>query len=173
MDWNINVQYKKNPKIVYIFSKVNVSSLGGSLTKVESLTLSNFTRNLFRSIWHRFDFPKSLSSVVCEILTAAHALTGCDTTSSFFGIGKNSIFKALKEPPNQFSDLSRIAWFSRSKPKTNIKAVWSEGKVETMPYRSELWQRTKFYARQILFKTNTTFTTNGSSVAYEVLQKVR
>jgi hypothetical protein len=33
--------------------------------------------------------------------------------------------------------------------------------------------RTKFCARQILFKTSTTFTTNGSSVAYEVLQKVR
>jgi hypothetical protein len=33
---------------------------------------------------------KSLSSVVCEILPADHALTGCDTTSSFFGIGKNS-----------------------------------------------------------------------------------
>jgi hypothetical protein len=47
---------------------------------------------------------KSLSSVVCEILPADHALTGCDTTSSFFGIGKNSMFKALKEPPNQFSD---------------------------------------------------------------------
>ena len=51
---------------------------------------------------------KSLSSVVCEILPADHALTGYDTTSSFFGIGKNSMFKALKEPPNQFSDLSRI-----------------------------------------------------------------
>jgi 5-bromo-4-chloroindolyl phosphate hydrolysis protein len=42
---------------------------------------------------------------VCEIL---HALTGCDTTSSFFGIGKKFMFKALKETPNQFSDLSRI-----------------------------------------------------------------
>ena len=83
------------------------------------------------------DLCKSLSSVVCEILPADHALTGCDTTSSFFGIGKNSMFKVLKEPPNQFSDLSRIEWFSRSKPKTNIKAVWSEGKAETMPYRSE------------------------------------
>jgi hypothetical protein len=66
---------------------------------------------------------KSLSFVVCEILPAAYALTGCDTTSSFFGIGKNSIFKALEDPPNQFSDLSRIECFSRSKPKTNIKAV--------------------------------------------------
>jgi hypothetical protein len=26
-------------------------------SKVESLTDANFTRNLFRSIWHRFDFP--------------------------------------------------------------------------------------------------------------------
>jgi hypothetical protein len=51
---------------------------------------------------------KSLSSVVCEILPAAHILTGCDTTSSFFGIGKKSMLKALKETPNQFSDLSRI-----------------------------------------------------------------
>jgi hypothetical protein len=54
------------------------------------------------------DLCKSLSSVVCEILPADHALTGCDTTSSFFGIEKNSMFKVLKEPPNQFSDLSRI-----------------------------------------------------------------
>jgi hypothetical protein len=51
---------------------------------------------------------KSLNSVVCEILPAAHALTGCDITSSFFGIGKKSMFKVLKETPNQFSDLSRI-----------------------------------------------------------------
>ena len=51
---------------------------------------------------------KSLSPVVCEILPADYALIGCDTTSSFFGIGKNSMFKALKEPPNQFSELSRI-----------------------------------------------------------------
>jgi hypothetical protein len=45
---------------------------------------------------------------VCEILPAVHGLTGCDTTYSFFGIGKKSMLKALKETPNQFSDLSRI-----------------------------------------------------------------
>jgi hypothetical protein len=38
---------------------------------------------------------KSLSSVVCEILPSVYALTGCDTTSSFFGIGKKSMLKAL------------------------------------------------------------------------------
>jgi hypothetical protein len=36
---------------------LNVSSLGGSLTKVESLIVAYFTHNLFRTIWHRFDFP--------------------------------------------------------------------------------------------------------------------
>ena len=35
-------------------------------------------------------------------------LTGHDTTSSFFGIGK--MLKALKETPNQVSDLSRIEY---------------------------------------------------------------
>jgi hypothetical protein len=28
----------------------------------------------------------------------AHALSGCDTTSSFFGIGKKSVYKILKAP---------------------------------------------------------------------------
>jgi hypothetical protein len=45
---------------------------------------------------------------VCNILPAAHAITGCDTTSSFFGIGKKIMLKALKETPDQFSDLSMI-----------------------------------------------------------------
>ena len=54
-------------------------------------------------------FQKSLNSVVCNILLAAHAITGCDTTSSFFGIGKKSMLKALKETPDQFSDLSMIS----------------------------------------------------------------
>ena len=52
---------------------------------------------------------KSLNSVVCNILPAAHAITGCDTTSSFFGIDKKSMLKALKETPDQFSDLSMIS----------------------------------------------------------------
>ena len=52
---------------------------------------------------------KSLNSFVCNILPAAHAITERDTTSSFFGIGKQSILKALKETPDQFRDLSMIS----------------------------------------------------------------
>jgi hypothetical protein len=32
-----------------------------------------------------------------------YGITGCDTTSSFFGIGKKSMLKALKETHDQFS----------------------------------------------------------------------
>jgi hypothetical protein len=45
----------------------------------------------------------------CSCVPAAHAITGCDTTSSFFGIGKKYMLKALKETPDQFSDLSMIS----------------------------------------------------------------
>jgi hypothetical protein len=31
--------------------------------------------------------------LVCKLLPAVHALTGCDTTSSFFGIGKKTVLK--------------------------------------------------------------------------------
>jgi hypothetical protein len=33
--------------------------------------------------------------LVCKLLPAMHALTGCDTTSSFFGIGKKTVLKNL------------------------------------------------------------------------------
>ena len=52
---------------------------------------------------------KSLNSIVCNILPAAHAITGCDTTSSFFGIGKKYMLRALKETPDQFSNLFMIS----------------------------------------------------------------
>lgn len=34
---------------------------------------------------------KSLSAVLCRILSAAHTLIGCDTTSAMFGIGTKSV----------------------------------------------------------------------------------
>jgi hypothetical protein len=34
---------------------------------------------------------------------------GCDTTSLLFGIGKQSVFKVLKENPDNFKDLSNLA----------------------------------------------------------------
>jgi hypothetical protein len=63
----------------------------------------------FRRYIPVYEMCKSLNSVVCNILPAAHAIIGCDTTSSFLGIGKKYMLKALKETHNQFSDLSMIS----------------------------------------------------------------
>jgi len=46
---------------------------------------------------------------VCSLLPAVHALTGCDTTSSFFGIGKKSVYKLLLSKPEQFLSLTSLS----------------------------------------------------------------
>ena len=47
------------------------------------------TSDLRRFICH------SVSPTFSSILPAVHALTGCDSTSALFGIGKKSVFKAI------------------------------------------------------------------------------
>ena len=54
------------------------------------------------------DLCSSLSSITCEILPAVHALTGCDTTSAIFGIGKQSVFKLINSSSAELSDLSQL-----------------------------------------------------------------
>lgn len=46
--------------------------------------------------------------LVCKLLPAVHALTGCDTTSSFFGIGKKTVLKTLKDNIDEFADLNKL-----------------------------------------------------------------
>ena len=48
---------------------------------------------------------KACSPTFCKILPAVHALTGCDSTSAMFGIGKKTVFKIVMENPERFSDL--------------------------------------------------------------------
>ena len=50
-----------------------------------------------------------LNPDLCNILPAAHAITRCDSTSSLFGIGKRTVFKVLKDSPENFRDLSTLA----------------------------------------------------------------
>jgi hypothetical protein len=38
-------------------------------------------------------------------------LTGCDTTSSFFGIGKKTVLKKLKDNIDEFADLNKLCLF--------------------------------------------------------------
>ena len=48
------------------------------------------------------------SPTLCQILPAAHALTGCDSTSAMFGIGKRSVFKIIHENAEKFSELTAL-----------------------------------------------------------------
>ncbi|CAC5420517.1 unnamed protein product [Mytilus coruscus] len=50
----------------------------------------------------------SLHEIICRVLPAVHALSGFDTTSSLFGIGKKSVYKVLKDAVLDFSDLNNL-----------------------------------------------------------------
>ena len=43
------------------------------------------------------DISHSQSPLFLKVLPAIHALTGCNSTSVFFGIGKNSVYKTISE----------------------------------------------------------------------------
>jgi hypothetical protein len=55
------------------------------------------------------DITLAIGPLVCNILPAVHALTGCDTTSSFFGIGKKTVYKTLIQNPQKFQNLLSLA----------------------------------------------------------------
>jgi hypothetical protein len=61
---------------------------------------------------HRFlpihELCSSLSEITCRVLPAAHALSGCNTTSSFFGNGKQLVYKILKDAASDFHDLDNL-----------------------------------------------------------------
>jgi hypothetical protein len=56
------------------------------------------------------DITLAIGPLVCNILPAVHALTGCDTTSSFFGIGKMTVYKTLIQYPQKFQNLLSLTW---------------------------------------------------------------
>ena len=43
------------------------------------------------------------------MLPVAHSLTGCDTTSSFFDIGKKTVYKILKQNTTKYQTLTNLA----------------------------------------------------------------
>ena len=55
------------------------------------------------------DITLAIGPLVCNILPTVHALTGCDTTSSFFGIGKKTVHKTLIQNPQKFQNLLSLA----------------------------------------------------------------
>jgi hypothetical protein len=56
------------------------------------------------------DITLAIGLLVYNILPAVHALTGCDTTSSFFGIGKKTVYKTSIQNPQKFQNLLSLTW---------------------------------------------------------------
>ena len=61
-----------------------------------------------RRFLHIHELCSSLSEITCRVLPAAHSLSGCDTTSFFFGIGEKSVYKILKDAAPDFHDLDNL-----------------------------------------------------------------
>ena len=61
---------------------------------------------------HRFipihEICSAVGSPVCEILPAVHAITGCDTISSFYFIGKKSVMKLVSAKCHEFQDMRAL-----------------------------------------------------------------
>ena len=49
-----------------------------------------------------------LSEITCRVLPGVHALSGCNTTSSFFGNGEKLLYKILKDAASDFHDLDNM-----------------------------------------------------------------
>ena len=54
------------------------------------------------------EIANKLGSTICESLPASHALTGCDSTSSLYRIGKKSAFTKLENNAESLKDLSKL-----------------------------------------------------------------
>ena len=55
------------------------------------------------------DLYNSLGAEIANMLPVAHSLTGCDTTSSFFDIGKKTVYKILKHNATKYQNLTNLA----------------------------------------------------------------
>ncbi len=45
------------------------------------------------------DICKSMPDILCRIMPAAHSLTGCETTSAMYYIGKKTMYNVLANDP--------------------------------------------------------------------------
>lgn len=117
--------------------------------------------NLFMQLGHgsyrRFlsinKVVQSLGTTFCSCLLALHCLTGCDTTSGFFKIGKKSAFDVLKKNINVLQKLSNLPLLS------NENALEIATKLVLLLYKNKDKQIKKLNDLRIKLAT----TTNKSS----------
>ena len=55
------------------------------------------------------EISESSDGVLCNILSEAHALMGCDTASAIYGIGKNTLMKVITKSPENFIECVKLS----------------------------------------------------------------
>ncbi|CAC5391598.1 unnamed protein product [Mytilus coruscus] len=73
-----------------------------------------------------FTKAHTVADVFDRVLPAVHALSGCDTTSSLFGIGKKSVYKVLKDAVLDFSDLYNLGDSTQRLPYHALDGLWQD-----------------------------------------------
>ena len=84
---------------------------------------SKQTASKKKRIWSIKWIKQKLGPEVCHLLPFVHAITGCDTTSRLFGIGKGIALKKLRTDPH-FKHQAEI--FARESPKMEVVRAGEE-----------------------------------------------
>jgi hypothetical protein len=99
---------------IYQLKDLVITKSWNGLSRSANL-IDNFLSYLSKNDGRRYlpvhDICHIQGPLVCKLLPVVHALTGCDTTSSFFGIGKKTVLKTLKDNIDEFADLNKLCLF--------------------------------------------------------------
>ena len=124
-----------------------------------AVLLIYFIRQLVISLWLKtgtkdavrfipvHSVSEKMGSIMCEILPALHSLTGCDTTSAFFGIGKVKPFLIVKENVDKFLQLRNFGQNAMLPPEVISQAKLLTAKI----YHSVVENDNINYLRYYLF----------------------
>ena len=116
-------------------------------TNVAALSIAHFKELCCQELWFRSDvkdkqrfvpvhaLQHSLGQLLCKCLPSFDALTGCDSTSAFSGIGRKKAWKVLIKKNQIQGDLSRLGESSsrqvpvREIAESFICSIYASGKA--------------------------------------------
>jgi len=109
--------------VLLLFHAVPVSGHSVFFTSAKASSAKTMTK-----VWDVFAVKRSLGENICQLLPSAHALEGCDSTSSLFAVGKSQV---LKKANNSTAFREQAAVFSSIK--SSKDAIAGAGEKALLP----------------------------------------
>ena len=106
-----------------------------------------------KKIWNIRKAATALGSYACRVLPVVHAITGCDTTSRLFGVGKGS---AMKEIRSNIDLRDSMDVFMRTSPKEEVIKAGEDIIVHLykgIPHEGLDFLRFRLFGRKTVFGT--------------------